>query len=156
MNSDEVTGLKRLWKYAGPHRPQVIAAIFHTTMGKVMDVVPEILIGAVLDVIVRGQGSFVATQFGIADRWQQLLVLATANLFAWIFESLFGYWSAISWRNLAQTIEHEMQAGMIGLNTFQVTLPETPFGGQKDSGYGSEGGIEGIDGYMQTKYVSEV
>jgi len=109
MNSDEVTGLKRLWKYAGPHRPQVIAAIFHTTMGKVMDVVPEILIGAVLDVIVRGQGSFVATQFGIADRWQQLLVLATANLFAWIFESLFGYWSAISWRNLAQTIEHEMR-----------------------------------------------
>ncbi len=56
----------------------------------------------------------------------------------------------------AKTIEHEMQAGMIGLNTFQVTLPETPFGGQKDSGYGSEGGIEGIDGYMQTKYVSEV
>jgi len=109
MNSDEVTGLKRLWKYAGPHRPQVIAAIFHTTMGKVMDVVPEILIGAVLDVIVRGQGSFVATQFGVADRWQQLLVLATANLFAWIFESLFGYWSAISWRNLAQTIEHEMR-----------------------------------------------
>jgi ATP-binding cassette, subfamily B, bacterial len=109
MNSDEVTGLKRLWKYAGPHRSQVIAAIFHTTMGKVMDVVPEILIGAVLDVIVRGQGSFVATQFGIADRWQQLLVLATANLFAWIFESLFGYWSAISWRNLAQTIEHEMR-----------------------------------------------
>ncbi|HRF08228.1 MAG TPA: NAD-dependent succinate-semialdehyde dehydrogenase [Xanthobacteraceae bacterium] len=56
----------------------------------------------------------------------------------------------------AKTIEHEVQAGMIGLNTFMVTLPETPFGGQKDSGYGSEGGIEGIDGYMQTKYVSEV
>ena len=56
----------------------------------------------------------------------------------------------------AKTIEHEVQAGMIGLNTFQVTLPETPFGGQKDSGYGSEGGIEGVDGYMQTKYVSEV
>lgn len=56
----------------------------------------------------------------------------------------------------AKTIEQEMQAGMIGLNTFQVTLPETPFGGMKDSGYGSEGGTEGIDGYMQTKYVSEL
>lgn len=56
----------------------------------------------------------------------------------------------------AKKIEHEVQSGMIGLNTFQVTLPETPFGGQKDSGYGSEGGIEGIDGYLQTKYVSEI
>jgi len=56
----------------------------------------------------------------------------------------------------AKKIEHEVQSGMIGLNTFQVTLPETPFGGQKDSGYGSEGGIEGIDGYLQTKYVCEI
>jgi len=77
-----------------------------------MDVVPEILIGAVVDVIVRGQSSFVATQFGIEDRWKQILILTIANAFAWIFESLFGYLSAITWRNLAQTIEHEIRIGL--------------------------------------------
>jgi succinate-semialdehyde dehydrogenase/glutarate-semialdehyde dehydrogenase len=33
-------------------------------------------------------------------------------------------------------------------------LPETPFGGIKDSGYGSEGGSEGFDGYLNTKFVT--
>lgn len=74
-----------------------------------MDVVPEILIGAVIDVIVRGQGSFLAVQFGVKDRWEQLVILAIANAFCWIFESLFGYLSALTWRNLSQTIEHEIR-----------------------------------------------
>lgn len=56
----------------------------------------------------------------------------------------------------AKTIEREVKAGMIGLNTFLVSLPETPFGGVRHSGYGSEGGIEGLEAYMQTKYVAQV
>jgi len=111
-DASESHGLKRLWQFARPHRGQVIAATTYSTLGKVMDVVPEILIGAVVDVIVRGQSSFVATQFGIEDRWKQILILTIANAFAWIFESLFGYLSAITWRNLAQTIEHEIRIGL--------------------------------------------
>lgn len=56
----------------------------------------------------------------------------------------------------AKKIEREVKSGMIGINTFQVTLPETPFGGMGHSGYGAEGGIEGVDGYMQTKFVSQL
>lgn len=56
----------------------------------------------------------------------------------------------------AKMIEREVRSGMIGLNTFQVTLPETPFGGVRHSGYGSEGGTEGIDGYLHTKFVSQL
>jgi succinate-semialdehyde dehydrogenase/glutarate-semialdehyde dehydrogenase len=37
-----------------------------------------------------------------------------------------------------------------------LALPETPFGGVKDSGYGSEGGTEGLDAYLATKFVSEL
>lgn len=105
----EIPGLKRVWQYAKPHRGKVILATTYSTLGKVMDVVPEILIGAVIDVIVRGQGSFLAVQFGVVDRWQQLVVLTIANAFCWIFESLFGYLSALTWRNLSQTIEHEIR-----------------------------------------------
>ncbi len=103
-------GLKRLWQYARPHRRTVILASFYTTMGKVMDVVPEVLIGAVIDVVVRGQDSLVATVFGIDDRWQQLLVLAVLNACVWILESVFGYLSATTWRNLSQTLEHEIRS----------------------------------------------
>lgn len=74
-----------------------------------MDVVPEVLIGAVVDVVVRGNESFMATLFGVTDRWHQLLILAVANLFAWVFESVFGYLSAIEWRNVSQTLEHEIR-----------------------------------------------
>lgn len=48
----------------------------------------------------------------------------------------------------------ELQAGMVSINHFGLALPETPFGGIKDSGYGSEGGVESFDGYLNTKFVS--
>ncbi len=56
----------------------------------------------------------------------------------------------------AVALGDELEAGMVGLNTFLVATPETPFGGMKDSGYGSEGGVEGMDGYLQTKFVNQV
>jgi succinate-semialdehyde dehydrogenase/glutarate-semialdehyde dehydrogenase len=49
----------------------------------------------------------------------------------------------------ARTIE----AGMISTNGFGLAAPETPFGGIKDSGYGSEGGSEGLDAYLSVKFV---
>ena len=106
------SGLKRLWSYARPHRAKVVLAATYTTLGKVMDVVPEVLIGVVIDVIVRGQESFMATMFGIEDRWRQLLILAGVNLVVWVLESLFGYLSTLAWRNLSQTLEHEIRTDL--------------------------------------------
>ena len=79
-----------------------------------MDVVPEVLIGVVIDVIVRGKESFMATIFGIEGRWEQLLVLAGVNLIVWILESTFGYLSTVAWRNLSQTLEHEIRTDLYG------------------------------------------
>ncbi len=89
-----------------------MAATVYSTLGKVMDVVPEVLIGAVIDVVVRGEASFVSTAFGIADRWQQLLALAVVNLVVWVLESLFGYLAAVTWRNLAQTVQHDVRTDL--------------------------------------------
>ncbi|MBL8069374.1 MAG: ABC transporter ATP-binding protein [Armatimonadetes bacterium] len=102
-------GLPWLWQFARPHRPRIILATVYETLGKVMDVAPEILIGVAIDVIVQGKQSLFATLFGVTDRWQQLLILATVNLLVWILESTFGYLSATAWRNLSQTIEHEIR-----------------------------------------------
>jgi len=59
-------------------------------------------------------------------------------------------------RDRAELVRGGIESGLVGLNTFSVTWPETPFGGVKDSGYGSEGGSEGLDAYLVTKLVSEV
>ncbi len=48
-----------------------------------------------------------------------------------------------------------LAAGMVSVNHFGLSLPETPFGGINDSGYGSEGGSETLDGYLNTKFVSQ-
>ncbi len=55
----------------------------------------------------------------------------------------------------AKTLEAELNAGMVGVNHPGVSMPETPFGGVNDSGYGSEGGIEGLEAYQRTKFVTE-
>jgi succinate-semialdehyde dehydrogenase/glutarate-semialdehyde dehydrogenase len=53
---------------------------------------------------------------------------------------------------VADALDH----GMVSINHFGIALPETPFGGIKDSGFGHEGGIEGLNVYMQTKFVSHL
>src|SRR5688572_9994652 len=101
------TPLVRLWEYAGGHRRTVVAAVTASVVNKLADVMPELLIGAAVDVVVRGNDSIVAQAFGVEDRFQQLLVLADINVGVWIVESLTDYIAQILWRNLAQTIEHE-------------------------------------------------
>lgn len=51
-------------------------------------------------------------------------------------------------------ISRELEAGMLAFNQFQAGAIEAPFGGVKDSGFGAEGGTEGVDSYLQTKFVS--
>lgn len=48
-----------------------------------------------------------------------------------------------------------LEAGMVGINSHQISLPESPFGGVKASGHGSEEGIEGLDACLVTKFITE-
>ena len=53
------------------------------------------------------------------------------------------------------TVGTMVEAGMMSINHHGLALPETPFGGVKDSGYGSEGGTEAIEAYLNTKFVTQ-
>jgi succinate-semialdehyde dehydrogenase/glutarate-semialdehyde dehydrogenase len=55
----------------------------------------------------------------------------------------------------ANAIAGAVEAGMMSINHHGLALPETPFGGVRDSGYGSEGGSEAIEAYLNTKFVSQ-
>lgn len=55
----------------------------------------------------------------------------------------------------AQALAAGVEVGMMTINHLGLALPEVPFGGVRDSGYGTEGGSEAIDAYLNTKFVSQ-
>ncbi len=100
--------LRRLLKYAAPHRGQMWLASICSVSNKVFDLGPPVLIGMAVDVIVQRESSFLAG-FGVVDLWSQLLVLSGVTFVVWILESFFQYAYALLWRNLAQTVQHELR-----------------------------------------------
>jgi len=56
---------------------------------------------------------------------------------------------------LIRRMGESLEAGMVGINTFAISIPESPFGGIKESGHGSEEGIEGLEACLVTRFVSE-
>jgi acyl-CoA reductase-like NAD-dependent aldehyde dehydrogenase len=79
-------------------------------------------------------------------------VLARANSLPF---GLASYAFTSSLKN-AHLISRGLEAGMVSINHIGLALAETPFGGIKESGYGSEGGSETFDGYLTTKFVSQL
>ena len=55
----------------------------------------------------------------------------------------------------ANAIAAEVETGMMTINHFGLALPEVPFGGVKDSGYGTEGGADALEPYLVSKFVSQ-
>jgi succinate-semialdehyde dehydrogenase / glutarate-semialdehyde dehydrogenase len=55
----------------------------------------------------------------------------------------------------ASRIGTQLQSGMVSINNFGLAFPEIPYGGVKDSGYGSEGGIEAVEAFLVTKFISQ-
>jgi succinate-semialdehyde dehydrogenase / glutarate-semialdehyde dehydrogenase len=66
--------------------------------------------------------------------------------------------AAYAWTKSAKTanaIANAVETGMISINHVGLGIPETPFGGVKDSGYGSEGGSEAIESYLNPKFITQ-
>lgn len=100
--------LRRLWRYATPFRKQIVLASTFSILNKTFDLAPPLLIGAAVDVVVQQEDSFLAG-FGFPDTRTQLIVLAIITFLIWLLESLFEYLHSIVWRNLAQSIQHELR-----------------------------------------------
>ena len=54
----------------------------------------------------------------------------------------------------ATRASESLNFGIIGINTGAISAPEAPFGGMDDSGYGREGAVEGMEAFLETKYVA--
>jgi ATP-binding cassette subfamily B protein len=83
-------------------------ASFCSIFNKFWDLAPPLLIGLAVDVVVLKEKSVLAG-LGLVDPWHQLIVLSVLTFFIWGLESLFEYFYGILWRNLAQTVQHELR-----------------------------------------------
>jgi ATP-binding cassette subfamily B protein len=102
------SGLERLIARLRPHRRQVILAATCSVLNKLFDLAPPVLIGLAVDVVVKTNHSWLAG-FGVVTVPGQLTVLAVLSFVIWSAESLFEYLYALLWRNLAQTVQHELR-----------------------------------------------
>ena len=99
---------KRLLKYMSPHKGTIRLATLCSVLNKIWDLAPPLLIGLAVDVVVQKEESFLAG-FGIENAWHQLILLSVLTFIIWGLESLFEYFYGILWRNLAQTVQHELR-----------------------------------------------
>lgn len=105
--------LRRLWEYAESHRGHVRAAAAWSVLNKAMDIAPPVLIGMAVDIVVNKEGALLA-RFGFETARSQLVVLTVLTAIVFGMESLFEYLLGVSWRNLAQTIQHELRLDTYG------------------------------------------
>ena len=108
--------LKDLYKYAQENEAKVKRGIIYSILNKLFDLAPPVLIGIAIDIVVEGSESFIGN-FGFEDRRQQLIILAFITFVIWGFESIFDYVAAVTWRNIAQDLQHSMRT-----ETFSKTL----------------------------------
>ncbi|MBU9943958.1 MAG: ABC transporter ATP-binding protein/permease, partial [Dermatophilaceae bacterium] len=101
--------LAALWRRYRAYRVRFIAAVIASVVNKVADVVPELLIGAAVDVVIRGQNSWAADVLGVESRYAQLAWLAAINVIVWMIESGSEYVAAVLWRGLAQGVQHDLR-----------------------------------------------
>ncbi|MEB3185378.1 MAG: ABC transporter transmembrane domain-containing protein, partial [Cyanobacteriota bacterium] len=100
--------LQRLIRTLRPHRRLVWLAASCSVLNKLFDLAPPVLIGLAVDVVVQQNTSWLAA-FGVVSVPGQLAVLALLSFGIWSAESLFEYLYALLWRNLAQTVQHELR-----------------------------------------------
>jgi ATP-binding cassette subfamily B protein len=100
--------LARLLSYADKHRSRVWMATGFSVLNKLFDLAPPALIGVAVDVVVEQEQSLIA-RMGVVDIFDQLVALAAVTVVVWGLESAFQYAYAWYWRNLAQTIQHELR-----------------------------------------------
>lgn len=100
--------LRRLWQQITPFRGRIILGTLFSILNKLFDLAPPVLIGLAVDVVVRNKDSLLA-DYGFPGAREQLWALALLTFLTWGMESLFEYLYSVTWRNLAQSLQHDIR-----------------------------------------------
>ena len=107
-NSSSFKSFFRFFKYAKRWRVKIYLATFYSVINKIFDIAPEILLGIAVDVVASSGDNFLDF-FGIHGAETQVITLAVLTFGIWAFESIFQYMYMVEWRNIAQSIEHDIR-----------------------------------------------
>ena len=99
----------RFFKYAKKWRIKIFFATLYSVINKIFDIAPEILLGIAVDVVTSPSNDNFLHFIGVHGSENQVIILAVLTFGIWAFESLFQYMYMISWRNIAQSIEHDIR-----------------------------------------------
>lgn len=100
--------LQRLFNYDRIYRSQALQASLNSVLNKAFDLAPPYLIGIAVDIVVKRDQSWIA-QLGVKSIPGQLTVISFLTLLIWGLESLFEYFYDRQWRDLAQTMQHDLR-----------------------------------------------
>lgn len=98
----------RLLSYGRRYRSRAWLASLCSVLNTIFDLAPPALIGLAIDIVVDQQSSVLA-RFGIVDLRSQFVVLSVLTFAVWILESAFQYAYELLWRNLSQSMEHDLR-----------------------------------------------
>lgn len=100
--------LQRLFNYDRIYRASALQASINSVLNKTFDLAPPYLIGIAVDIVVKRDQSWIA-QLGVKSIPGQLTVISFLTLLIWGLESLFEYFYDRQWRDLAQTMQHDLR-----------------------------------------------
>ncbi len=100
--------MPRLIHALRPYRSRLGLAMACSVLNKLFDLAPPVLIGLAVDVVVQQDNAWLA-RFGFTTVPTQLAVLAVLSFVVWSAESSFEYLLGLLWRNLAQTLQHQLR-----------------------------------------------
>ncbi|MEM9265739.1 MAG: ABC transporter ATP-binding protein [Cyanobacteria bacterium P01_F01_bin.13] len=103
-----ISPLQRLLTYGRRYRRRIWLASLASILNKVFDLAPPVLIGLAVDVVVQQQDSWIAS-WGVSSIRGQFIWLSVLTVLVWALESVFEYAYNWLWRNLAQSIQHDLR-----------------------------------------------
>ena len=107
-DSSSFKSFLRFFKYAKKWRVKIYLATLYSVVNKIFDIAPEILLGIAVDVVTSSNDNFL-DHFGVHGSEDQVVTLAVLTFGIWAFESIFQYMYMVGWRNIAQSIEHDIR-----------------------------------------------
>jgi ATP-binding cassette, subfamily B, bacterial len=99
---------RRLLEIARRHRRRFALAVIFSALTRVLDVTPPLLLGLTVTILTLGPNPLLAA-IGLRSAAAQLYAVASGGALVWSLESAFQYYAALTWRHLAQSIQHDLR-----------------------------------------------
>ncbi len=101
--------IKKLYNHAAKHQGDIRQGVVFSTLNKIFDLAPPLLIGLSVDIVVKKDGGLLAEWTGVTSVMGQLAIVAVLTLLIWALESVFEYLLGVKWRTLAQNMQHDLR-----------------------------------------------